>query len=109
MSSHMQHVTMLLTVRHCRTASAESGQSRDAEVWLLQGREESVISSESVSGGPQGLGAPALVEATGPGASRGADGHGGNEAPAVGDGSKPGVDPGVCVHLHLPHSVSTKR
>ena len=56
---------------------------------------------ESVSGGPQGLGAPAGVEAMGIEACRGADPRRRHEAPAVGQGSEPGVSLGVCDGLHL--------
>jgi hypothetical protein len=41
------------------------------------------------------------LRAWGSGAGRGADGHGGHEAPAVVDGSEPRVDPMVCRRPHL--------
>ena len=63
---------------------------------LLQGKLEGVFGYETFSGGPQGPGSPAGVEAMGIEAGRGADGHGGHEAPATIAGSEPGVDHVVC-------------
>jgi hypothetical protein len=83
MSSHVQHV-MLLTVRLYRAASAESENVREVEVQFLQGRQESAFGSDSVSGCPQGQGAPVVAEAMWPGAGGRADGHGVHEALAEG-------------------------
>jgi hypothetical protein len=51
--------------RQTAPGSAESGQGREVQVRLLQGKLEGVFGYESVPGGPQGLGSPARVQAMG--------------------------------------------
>jgi hypothetical protein len=61
-------------------------------VHVLQGKQECLFSSESVTGGPHG------IKAWGSGAGGGADGH---ETPTVVGDSELRVDPMVCGRPHL--------